>query len=423
MFTAPDPLYDQSRPKTLNPFAYGLNNPVAFSDPSGLDPACLHRAGRCSASVTAAQYRSSWPNQHPPGESPNHQLAVDVFTPANENHYLNLTEPRDIDHAADQFLNGNYDPCYGYEYWFVDACMQVSDYLESHPAAGMGEATNLYNQLITDYMKRGELEYAALRMAMVDIALGGLSKAPTCSFAGDTDVLMADGTTKPISEIEVGDRVLATNLETGHTEARTVTDTMVKLHDGDLVDLTIEDDDGLGVVQTTDRHRFWSETDRRWEPAIDLAVGEQLRQEDGRIATVVKAEERSGAEDMWNLTVEVDHNYYVDFGRGAVLVHNDDRPSAATSNEARREAMREVGIPTSQQPIEVIDSPAGRQYVYEMPKEGGGTERWIVTEQLMDSNHGAHWDAGRAKPGEVRDPSGRYRPYSGGKVSIDIDGC
>ena len=30
-----------------------------------------------------------------------------------------------------------------------------------------------------------------------------------CSFGGETGVLMADGTTKPISEVEVGDVVLA----------------------------------------------------------------------------------------------------------------------------------------------------------------------------------------------------------------------
>ena len=36
-----------------------------------------------------------------------------------------------------------------------------------------------------------------------------------CSFSGETRVLMADGTTKPISEVEVGDEVLAYDPETG----------------------------------------------------------------------------------------------------------------------------------------------------------------------------------------------------------------
>lgn len=35
-FLSPDPLYDQARPQTINPYAYGLNNPSTLEDPSGL---------------------------------------------------------------------------------------------------------------------------------------------------------------------------------------------------------------------------------------------------------------------------------------------------------------------------------------------------------------------------------------------------
>lgn len=38
IFISPDPLYDTSEPKTLNPYAYGLGNPTTLSDPSGLSP-------------------------------------------------------------------------------------------------------------------------------------------------------------------------------------------------------------------------------------------------------------------------------------------------------------------------------------------------------------------------------------------------
>ncbi len=100
---------------------------------------------------------------------------------------------------------------------------------------------------------------------------------------------LANGTTRAISEIREGDEVLATNTGTGETQARTVTATMVMHHDGDLLDLTIEDDDGQGVIQTSDRHPFWSVTDSEWEHAIDLSVGEQLRQADGSTATVVSS--------------------------------------------------------------------------------------------------------------------------------------
>jgi RHS repeat-associated protein len=44
-----------------------------------------------------------------------------------------------------------------------------------------------------------------------------------CSFVGETLVLLADGTTKPISQVEVGDEVLATDPETGLQGPRMVT--------------------------------------------------------------------------------------------------------------------------------------------------------------------------------------------------------
>ncbi len=153
----------------------------------------------------------------------------------------------------------------------------------------------------------------------------GRGSCVTRSFGADTPIVMAGGTTKPIADVAVGNQVLATDPKTGVTQARTVTATYVMLHDGDLLDLTIDDENGGGVIQTTDNHRFWSRTDRAWKLAIELSVGEQLLQEEGGTASVVRVEQRPGSQDMWDLTVEVDHSFYVAFGRGTVLVHNQDR--------------------------------------------------------------------------------------------------
>lgn len=45
-----------------------------------------------------------------------------------------------------------------------------------------------------------------------------------------------------------------------------------------------------------------------------------------------------------------------------------------TSRAARREVMRKEGIPTSQQPKSQSKNVSGREYSYETPKSGGGTE-------------------------------------------------
>ena len=70
-----------------------------------------------------------------------------------------------------------------------------------------------------------------------------------------------------------------------------------------------------------------------------------------------------------------------------------------TSRAARREVMRKEGIPTSQQPKSQSKNSSGREYTYETPKEGGGTQTKSVQQQTMDRSHQGqnHWEAGKVK--------------------------
>ena len=58
-----------------------------------------------------------------------------------------------------------------------------------------------------------------------------------------------------------------------------------------------------------------------------------------------------------------------------------------------------AGIPTSQQPISQSKNAAGREYSYEVPTAGGGTQRASVQQQTMDRSHRgqSHWEAGAVK--------------------------
>nr|WP_322778638.1 Hint domain-containing protein [Frankia sp. Cas4] len=61
------------------------------------------------------------------------------------------------------------------------------------------------------------------------------SSADSCelnSFDGATEVLMADGSRKPIRDVMVGDRVRAMDPATGRTEDHTVTAVIVGEEDG-----------------------------------------------------------------------------------------------------------------------------------------------------------------------------------------------
>lgn len=152
----------------------------------------------------------------------------------------------------------------------------------------------------------------------------------TCfkSFGGETHVLMADGTTKPISEVEVGDMVIARDPETGEFGSREVTHLWI--HDDDLVRLEI----GGDVVRTTEDHPFWNQTDEQWQRADELDTGDLVLTADGQRVKVDALLGSGGRGLAYNLSVRGVHTYHVMFGANAVLVHNSGcfDPPGITSN-------------------------------------------------------------------------------------------
>ncbi|QCB94997.1 polymorphic toxin-type HINT domain-containing protein [Cellulomonas shaoxiangyii] len=138
--------------------------------------------------------------------------------------------------------------------------------------------------------------------------------ARACSFAGSVLVLMADGSKKPIRTVKVGDKVIATDPETGEQGSRAVQETFV--HDDDLVDLRV----GGETIRTTEDHPFWSVTDQEFERADELADGELVLGADWNVLPVgsVVPANRGKA---YNLGIAEVHTYHV--GQSAVLVHNE----------------------------------------------------------------------------------------------------
>ncbi|MGI8662555.1 MAG: polymorphic toxin-type HINT domain-containing protein [Acidimicrobiales bacterium] len=142
------------------------------------------------------------------------------------------------------------------------------------------------------------------------------------SFAPATLVVLADGSTKPISEVTVGDRVRTTDPATGKTVVRGVT-ALHRNHDTDMADLVVRDGDGHeSTVHTTQHHRFWDDTRHGWVEAAALTGGDRLHTGDGGAATVESVDAFAGLQWMYDLTVEDVHTYYVVAGDNPVLVHN-----------------------------------------------------------------------------------------------------
>lgn len=144
------------------------------------------------------------------------------------------------------------------------------------------------------------------------------------SFDPSTPVLMADGSSKPIGTVKLGDKVESTDPATGKSTAEPVV-VLHDNHDTDLADVTVKSSNGkTTTLHTTWHHPFWNETDRKWTDAAELKPGTALHVWDGDnyAVKVVSVKTWTGLHDMHDLTVAQIHTYYVMAGATPVLVHN-----------------------------------------------------------------------------------------------------
>ncbi len=121
------------------------------------------------------------------------------------------------------------------------------------------------------------------------------------SFSAETVVVTADGDVA-ISEIEVGDTVLAYNEATGETGEYLVTATIAH-HDPTVVYLTISGE----MLTTTAEHPFYT-TDGEWIDAGELPLGAEIVALDGTFGTVEAVTVAVDTQPMYNLTVDTAHN-------------------------------------------------------------------------------------------------------------------
>ncbi|ROQ66060.1 intein/intein [Streptomyces sp. 840.1] len=146
------------------------------------------------------------------------------------------------------------------------------------------------------------------------------------SFPSGTQVLLANGATRAIEDIRIGDRVVASEPRTGLTAARPVTNTFTTEDDENFTRLTITTEQGPATVTATDNHPFWLEDDQRWKNAGALRIGDELRTPDGVSVPVTEVRNQQGPQRTHDLTVKGLHTYYVLAGQTPVLVHNSNCP-------------------------------------------------------------------------------------------------
>ncbi|WP_211841613.1 polymorphic toxin-type HINT domain-containing protein [Rudaeicoccus suwonensis] len=144
----------------------------------------------------------------------------------------------------------------------------------------------------------------------------------TQSFIPTTKVILASGATAAISTLRVGEKVVASDPVTGKTTTKTIDAVWIN-HDTDLMNLAVRTQSGKQtVIHTTAHHPFWDNTTHAWTEVDFLHPGDELRSLNGQPVTVVEHTAVTGAANMWDLTIDNLHDFYIATATNAVLVHN-----------------------------------------------------------------------------------------------------
>ncbi|MFG3160068.1 polymorphic toxin-type HINT domain-containing protein [Streptomyces sp. NPDC048232] len=323
-FISADPLLDITDPLQMNGYAYAKNSPISTSDPDGLKPVTDCWRG-CKEGNTI--YRDWVVPGSDGGWSTRHEQSVYSYDVEGNVHSVNRT--------------GSYHPTLGtktvvkpYELTAQKnalkfmASLVIPD-VESWNKALSGEANGWdYLGVATDLPFVKVLKLVPDSVVKkggkaVEDWLKNYARGCKCFLAG-TQVLTADGKTKNIENIEIGDEVVATDPETGETRLRKVTRLIVTEDDKHFNELTIETPDGPEQLTATHEHPFWVPEIGAWVEASKLAAGTTLRTPDGTTVRVISNRAYTKHARTYNLTVEDLHTYYVLAGETPVLVHNSN---------------------------------------------------------------------------------------------------
>ncbi|WP_146174076.1 RHS repeat-associated core domain-containing protein [Saccharothrix carnea] len=360
-FLSADPILDNNDPQQLNGYAYANNSPVTYSDPTGLIIDCGPDGVLCGrnpavhgegANDTYERERTTFYDRQRAWQQSNsgndaalknrlategiswedyqraladvHKTKWDVI---KEVAWEVLKEISGWNDIVDCFTKGDIWGCAGLVAGLVP-WGKAAKVLEAgyNALKAVGRLAGIVDkakgvlrrvQTITDDITRAATEKFQKLLA------NGSTSCAKHSFVATTLVLMADGSTKPISEVEIGDKVKATDPTTGETTDRAVVATIVHTDEDDMTRLTVTNTDGpTGTVDATSWHPVWVDAENRFVNIGDLESGQLLTSAEGASPRVIDIDRYIKVEPVHDLTVEGVHTYYVGIGNSSVLVHN-----------------------------------------------------------------------------------------------------
>ncbi|MFE3942753.1 RHS repeat-associated core domain-containing protein [Streptomyces sp. NPDC059118] len=372
-FISVDPVIDYTDPQQMNAYAYASNSPVTLSDPSGLLPCapgvsergnscggctlfCSGEAGDAQAKVEKATGdRNAARAQQGQAKQRIKQTAKALVKI--------VRDLIGVDAALDCFSSGDLGSC---GETLLNVAGSFAGGLAGKILAKYGlpwkwakgvklakRVVGLVSDLIggvKDLMKSSKAlskaeDALAVARAKAKAALSKLKRSePTAchSFLPGTRVLLADGSTKPIEKVKLGDKVVVTDPATGRTSMREAVGTIVTEDDKSFVDLTITPKKGAPAkLVATTTHPFWVVSENTWLDAGDLRPGMELRTATGDIAMVKATHPFDQRQRTHDLTISGVHAYYVLAGATPVLVHNCGGQVEYGGNELSQAVMQE----------------------------------------------------------------------------------
>ncbi|GLI42076.1 type IV secretion protein Rhs [Glycomyces algeriensis] len=345
-FISVDPIADYADAQQLNGYAYALNNPLVFSDPTGLS-AEAPIPGMVPTYCGGTPFGCTgwhWPDNDDEGTSPTPDAPDAPDSPSSPGNNTSACVPSSptfdgegpisagcgtsgsiLDFGA-FLLSGIVQAVYTLTVEDAVNCANDPNWTDCIFAVvgfvpGAGKLAGFIGDLI--------LKYADELLPYGDDVAAGATKACN-SFVAGTLVVMADGTVKPIEEVKAGEEVLAQDVTTGEVVTAVVSDTMTTPEQlRNLVTIEVDTDgDGKGDAQITATagHAFWeielSGSQESWSHASDLQVGSWLKSIDGTWVEIIKTSHFAVDVDTFNLSVKGLHTYFITANDDSILVHN-----------------------------------------------------------------------------------------------------
>ena len=355
-FLSADPVIDIADPLQMNGYAYSNNGPISHSDPTGLycdscnwDTPNGNSNGKTKPDGVPVS-NTSGSDENSGKEGLERELRSLVTDVNDEAQLLGMWQHWAFSGA--DFWNTpapKSDGSTGIACFGVTGCIKAWQFLSKNPGK-VAEA----KVIAATYCVRndcgidaGQFEALSQRVAELPLMIGtmgmgggirALAASIGCKcFLAGTDVLMADGSSKDIEDVDLGDEVLATDPETGETAPKKVTRLIRTEGDKYFNELSIATEDGIEKLTATHEHPFWSPSQKDWVPAGQLEPGMTLRTDEGRTVIVTGNRSFTKQARTYNPTVDGLHTYYVLAGETPVLVHNSGPcgPAKGAVGEAR----------------------------------------------------------------------------------------